>query len=120
MNILVTGATGRVGANLVNTLVKRGEPAKSMAFPGDPKKDKLDQIITSYPVRGCWIVVIAALTSSAAHISPTQGSTGIQLRNLPTKADNQLALDRGYSERTGATRGGTEDSARFGADGSIR
>ena len=98
MNILVTEATGCVGANLVNTLVKRGEPAKSMAFPGDPK----------------------ALTSSAANISPTQGSTGIQLRNLPTKADNQLALDRGYSERTGATRGGEEDSARFKADGIFR
>ena len=46
MRILVSGATGRVGANLVKALVERGDEVKSMVFPGDPKESKLAGIDT--------------------------------------------------------------------------
>lgn len=42
MKLLVTGATGRVGANLVKTLVGRGNEVKCLVFPGDPKERKLE------------------------------------------------------------------------------
>lgn len=41
MTLLVTGATGRVGANLVKTLLERGYRVRSMVMPGDPKEKKL-------------------------------------------------------------------------------
>lgn len=46
MRILVTGATGRVGANLVRTLVAKGHDVKSMVFPGDAKVTKLEGVDT--------------------------------------------------------------------------
>ena len=46
MTILVTGASGRVGPNLVKALVERGEQVVSMVYPGDPQAGKLDGIGT--------------------------------------------------------------------------
>ena len=41
MRTLVTGATGRVGANLAKALTDRGDVAVCMVMPGDPKESKL-------------------------------------------------------------------------------
>ena len=41
MNILVTGATGRVGKNLVKNLKDRGENVRALVLPGDSGKDSL-------------------------------------------------------------------------------
>ena len=41
MHILVTGATGRIGANLVKGLVEAGHRARAQAFPGDGRVAKL-------------------------------------------------------------------------------
>ena len=41
MNVLVSGATGRVGANLTKALVGRGDTVACMVMPGDPKEPKL-------------------------------------------------------------------------------
>jgi len=46
MRILVTGATGRVGSNLVKALVERGDSVRSLVMPDDPKRSKLDGIDT--------------------------------------------------------------------------
>ncbi|MDE2799796.1 MAG: NAD-dependent epimerase/dehydratase family protein, partial [Gemmatimonadota bacterium] len=40
--ILVTGATGRLGANVVRQLVERGDDVRALILPDDPKKFKLD------------------------------------------------------------------------------
>jgi nucleoside-diphosphate-sugar epimerase len=42
VRILVTGATGRIGANLVRELVARGNEVRAFALPDDPKLRKLD------------------------------------------------------------------------------
>ena len=43
MKILVTGATGRIGANLVAQLLEQGHHIRSLVFPGDSSRaDKLD------------------------------------------------------------------------------
>ncbi len=43
MKILVTGATGRIGANLVARLLDKGHEIRSFVFPGDASRaDKLD------------------------------------------------------------------------------
>ena len=43
MKILVTGATGRIGANLVPRLLDKGHAVRSFVYPGDPSRmDKLD------------------------------------------------------------------------------
>jgi UDP-glucose 4-epimerase len=42
MKVLVTGAAGRVGANVVKRLVMRGIPTRAMVMPGDPLASKLD------------------------------------------------------------------------------
>ena len=43
MKILVTGATGRIGANLVTRLLDKGHEIRSFVFPGDASRaDKLD------------------------------------------------------------------------------
>ncbi|MEU6646091.1 NAD(P)-dependent oxidoreductase [Saccharomonospora sp. NPDC046836] len=41
MNVLVTGASGRVGANMVRRLVAEGIDVKAMVIPGDPQVAKL-------------------------------------------------------------------------------
>lgn len=41
MRVLVTGATGRVGGNMVQRLVASGIAVKAMVMPGDPQAGKL-------------------------------------------------------------------------------
>jgi nucleoside-diphosphate-sugar epimerase len=41
MKVLVTGATGKVGANLVRRLVSEGVPTRAMLMPADPLAGKL-------------------------------------------------------------------------------
>ncbi len=41
MRVLVTGAAGRVGANMVRRLVGAGIDVKAMVLPGDPLREKL-------------------------------------------------------------------------------
>jgi nucleoside-diphosphate-sugar epimerase len=40
--ILVTGATGRLGANLIRQLLDRGYAVRALVIPDDPKRRKLD------------------------------------------------------------------------------
>jgi UDP-glucose 4-epimerase len=40
MKILVTGVTGRIGANLASALIKKGYQVRGLVMPGDPKADK--------------------------------------------------------------------------------
>ena len=42
MSILITGITGRIGANLARALVKRGHSVRGLVWPRDPRVDKLD------------------------------------------------------------------------------
>ena len=42
MKILITGATGRLGANLTKQLIDRGDEVRALVIPDDPKKSKLD------------------------------------------------------------------------------
>jgi len=42
MKILVTGSTGRVGANLARALRERGDEVACLVMPGDPKESKLE------------------------------------------------------------------------------
>jgi UDP-glucose 4-epimerase len=41
MNILITGVTGRIGANLAAVLVKQGHQVRGLVWPRDPRVDKL-------------------------------------------------------------------------------
>ena len=40
MKVLVTGVTGRIGANLASALMKKGYKVRGLVMPGDPKTDK--------------------------------------------------------------------------------
>ena len=42
MSVLITGVTGRIGANLAGTLVKLGHSVRGLVWPRDPRIDKLD------------------------------------------------------------------------------
>lgn len=42
MRVLITGATGRVGANMVRRLLSSGIEVKAMVMPNDPQAGKLD------------------------------------------------------------------------------
>jgi UDP-glucose 4-epimerase len=41
MRILITGVTGRIGANLAAALVKQGHDVRGFVWPGDPRVEKL-------------------------------------------------------------------------------
>jgi len=41
IKVLVTGITGRVGANLAKTLLERGYKVRGLVMPSDPKEKKL-------------------------------------------------------------------------------
>lgn len=41
MNILITGISGRIGANLAKTLVEQGHSVRGLIWPRDPRRDKL-------------------------------------------------------------------------------
>ena len=42
MSVLITGVTGRIGANLAGTLVKQGHSVRGLVWPRDTRIDKLD------------------------------------------------------------------------------
>jgi len=42
--ILVTGATGRLGANVVRALLERGDEVRCLVMPNDPAAKKLDRL----------------------------------------------------------------------------
>jgi nucleoside-diphosphate-sugar epimerase len=44
MKVLITGVSGRVGANLAYQLQKRGYTVRGMVMPGDPKLGKVRQL----------------------------------------------------------------------------
>ena len=44
MKVLVTGATGRVGANLIKKLVDEGNKVKGFVLPNDLKINKLQDM----------------------------------------------------------------------------
>lgn len=44
MKVLVTGVSGRVGANLAAQLQKKGYTVRGLVMPGDPKIDKVAQL----------------------------------------------------------------------------
>ncbi|MDP6777747.1 MAG: NAD(P)-dependent oxidoreductase [Candidatus Latescibacteria bacterium] len=41
MNILITGITGRIGANLASVLVQKGHTVRGLVWPRDPRVEKL-------------------------------------------------------------------------------
>ena len=55
--ILVTGATGRLGANAVAALVARGDDVRCMVMPDDPATKKLEgtRVELFEAGRGDWI-----------------------------------------------------------------
>ena len=44
MNILVTGITGRIGANIARHFLDRGHAVRGLIWPGDRQSEKLTQI----------------------------------------------------------------------------
>ena len=40
MKVLISGVTGRVGANLAHQLMERGNHVRGLVMPSDPKADK--------------------------------------------------------------------------------
>jgi UDP-glucose 4-epimerase len=44
MKVLITGISGRVGANLAVQLIKRGYSVRGLIFPGDPKTEKVRKL----------------------------------------------------------------------------
>ena len=44
MNILVTGITGRIGANIAKHFVEHGHAVRGLIWPGDRQSEKLTQI----------------------------------------------------------------------------
>ncbi len=42
MSVLITGISGRIGANLAGTLVKQGHSVRGLVWPRDPRTDKLN------------------------------------------------------------------------------
>ena len=44
MEILITGISGRVGANLAYQLMQRGYTVRGLIFPGDPKTEKVRKL----------------------------------------------------------------------------
>jgi uncharacterized protein YbjT (DUF2867 family) len=44
MKVLVTGISGRIGANLAYQLKRRGYEVRGLVMPDDPKMDKVRQL----------------------------------------------------------------------------
>ena len=44
MRILITGITGRIGANLAQQLVERGHQLRGLVWPRDPRVENLKQM----------------------------------------------------------------------------
>src|SRR5437762_3438210 len=44
MKVLITGISGRVGANLAVQLMKKGYEVRGLIFPGDPKTEKVRKL----------------------------------------------------------------------------
>ena len=50
MKVLVTGATGRIGANVVKRLAERGDSVRCVVRPDSPRSAKLEPFTESYDV----------------------------------------------------------------------
>ncbi|MAE67063.1 MAG: hypothetical protein CMJ18_22610 [Phycisphaeraceae bacterium] len=81
--ILVTGASGRLGANLVKRLLERGEHVRALVIPDDPAEESLaglatetvhgdlrDEKVVEAAVDGCDVIVHAASLMAEAGLSP--------------------------------------------------
>ena len=44
MKVLVTGATGRIGANVIDRLLKKNYEVIGFVFPGDPNAPKIERL----------------------------------------------------------------------------
>lgn len=44
MKVLVTGATGRIGANVIDRLMAKGHDIIALVFPGDPNAAKMERL----------------------------------------------------------------------------
>ena len=42
--VLVTGATGRLGANVIHRLLAKNYDVRALVIPNDPKQSKLDNL----------------------------------------------------------------------------
>jgi nucleoside-diphosphate-sugar epimerase len=60
MNVLVTGASGRIGANLVAALAREGHSVRGAVRPGSPRRAKLEALVASLPVRHARASVVEA------------------------------------------------------------
>jgi UDP-glucose 4-epimerase len=49
MNVLVTGASGRIGANLVTALAREGHSVRAAVRPSSPRRAKLEALVASLP-----------------------------------------------------------------------
>ncbi|GAA4664431.1 MULTISPECIES: NAD-dependent epimerase/dehydratase family protein [Amycolatopsis] len=70
MSVLITGASGRVGANVVRRLVEAGRQVVAMVPPNDPLRSKLDSVADIE-------IVEADLTDQEAINSAVKGRTAI-------------------------------------------
>lgn len=83
--ILVTGATGRVGANLCRTLLTRGYRVRAVVLPGDPAVAKLaglDVEVVEADLRDAQAVAVAcaevdAICHLAALMGPDAGDMSV-------------------------------------------
>jgi len=86
MHVLVTGSTGRIGANVVNRLVRRGHRVRAQVRPGSDRADKL---------RGLDVEVVTVDLTDRAGLAATVRSMeaivhlGVKLRG----PDNYEHLD---------------------------
>jgi nucleoside-diphosphate-sugar epimerase len=70
MKVLVTGAAGRVGANVVQRLVGNGAGVRAFVMPGDPQAAKLDTLQDVEVIAGdlCDYEVVAQAVRGVTHI----------------------------------------------------
>lgn len=61
MKILVTGATGRIGHQLVKLLVERGEQVRALVIPGDPLRSRIE---------GPAVEIVEGLLTERSHLLP--------------------------------------------------
>ncbi len=90
--VLVTGATGRLGANVIHRLLAKNYDVRALVIQNDPKQSKLDNLDVEGADPGLGAIVRCPAGAMKAMLNAVDGNAPMRIHDLAIGVDPQSAL----------------------------